>query len=247
MTLKWIFIVAVLPLAASTALGATITPTEILDTWSEEGDPRSGNIVGVDWAVIDGELRSRAVGAIVSNFTVVGDFTFSGRLRTTNPDDDLMGFAWGWQDPDNNYRFGWDAFFTGLGAGDLIGNNGVPNLGSDVNGLRVLEEAGGTNTFHYQESPTPTPWEINVYYDFLVSRSGSDYTVTVMQGATVFLDTTFTDTTFTSGRLALYSSSQSDVLFSSIDFTPIPEPNTALLLSLGLTGLSWKGRRSLRS
>ena len=27
----------------------------------------------------------------------------------------------------------------------------------------------------------------------------------------------------------------------------IPEPNTALLLSLGLTGLSWKGRRSLRS
>jgi hypothetical protein len=27
----------------------------------------------------------------------------------------------------------------------------------------------------------------------------------------------------------------------------VPEPNTALLLSLGLTGLSWKGRRSLRS
>ncbi len=28
---------------------------------------------------------------------------------------------------------------------------------------------------------------------------------------------------------------------------PIPEPNTALLLSLGLTGLAAKGRRSLRS
>jgi hypothetical protein len=28
---------------------------------------------------------------------------------------------------------------------------------------------------------------------------------------------------------------------------PVPEPNTALLLSLGLLGLSWKGRRSLRS
>jgi hypothetical protein len=55
-------------------------------------------------------------------------------------------------------------------------------------------------------------------------------------------DKPWTDTTFTSGRLALYSSSQSDVLFSSIDFTPIPEPSTALLMGLGLAALGVRMR-----
>ena len=45
-----------------------------------------------------------------------------------------------------------------------------------------------------------------------------------------------TDTAATSDAWAVWSPS-----------TPIPEPNPALLLSIGLTGLSWKGRRSLRS
>ena len=35
--------------------------------------------------------------------------------------------------------------------------------------------------------------------------------------------------------------------FAVWSISQVPEPNTALLLSLGLTGLSWKGRRSLRS
>ncbi len=231
---------------------APINSGDLLANWIQTDNPRDG-YTGT-WSQAGSEVKSPDFGAIVSDFSTTGDFVFSGSFRTEAQDDDIIGFIWGWQNADNNYRFGWDAFDFNNGHVDWLGTNGIDNhpTASGVRGMRVLEEALGINTFHSQQGTSPTAWSRNTLYDFSVSMVGNDFTVLITEGASTLLDVTFNDDSFPTGRIGLYTSSQPNVYFSNIDFTDnstqeggsIPAPTTLALLGIGLAGLGYRRKKS---
>ena len=136
-----------------------------------------------------------------------GDFTFSGSMRTTGGDDDIIGLGWMVQDDANHHRLAWDAFDVNNGYGDSAGVNGIANGPSPgdptVHGLRVLKESSNTPEYFSQDTPNAMPYTRGLVYDFSVSRVGNNFSVLLTQGASTVLNISYADSEFSSGRLAL--------------------------------------------
>jgi hypothetical protein len=75
---------------------------------------------------------------------------------------------------------------------------------------------------------------------------GADFSNTILANA-IGLDSTFSDFATLYNANTDFTGTFFDPVAAGWTLVPIPEPNTALLLSLGLTGLAAKRRRSLRS
>ena len=130
----------------------------------------------------------------------------------------MIGFIFGYQDMDNHYRFGWDAYDYNSGYSDVGGTNG----------MRVIKEVAGTNNFLTSNS---TRWARNVHYNFSITRSGSTFNVKIIQqsNAAILLNYTGTDSQFATGKVGIYTASQSPVYFYNIDVT-VPEPSSCLMI-----------------
>ncbi len=235
--------------AIATVNAVPFSATQLLNEWTQENNPHSDSNTGA-WGQSNGTLISPDSGLLLSDFVVNGDFTFSGRMRTTSADDDIMGFTFGFQDSANNYRFAWDSFDNNSGFGDGLGTNGVSNVSAipgGVHGIRLLKEVASNNTFHFQD-PGPNgarQYERNVSYDFVVQRQGNNVSFTLDEvGGGNLVNINFNDSTFLNGRLGLYTSSQ-PALFENIDIEigSVPEPSSILLFGLAAGFLALRKRK----
>jgi len=189
--------------------------------WTNEQSPARGSTA--PWTSNSGTEASHISNgnsALISDFTLDGNFNFSGFLQPVGGDDDLVGLVFGWQDHLNHYRLGWE-------NGQV--NNGFDDI-SGASGMFLVREVAGTSTILFQQE---TFWQPNTSYDFSVGRIGSDISFS-LNG----IEQSFNDTNFMSGHVGLYTESQSANFGELSVTTSVPEPSTLAILGLGLLGLT---------
>jgi len=183
------------------------------NNWTGEAGPTITNgtpswTTGSDSANTNG-LNS---GSLISDFSLSGDFNFSGILHTPSAGSEHLGFVFGWQDHDNHYRLGWT-------------ENGFHNAG-----IHLIQEKDGISSFLFQQDHFPQP---DSNYNFFVGRTGNEILFSL--GG---IEQSFTNTSFMNGHVGLYTEFQ-DAGFSQLSVTTsVPEPSTLAILGLGLLGLT---------
>jgi len=186
--------------------------------WTNEQSPASGGTH--QWrsdSATEAYHNSNGNSALISNFTLDGNFNFSGFLQSLG-DDDVMGLVFGWQDHLNHYRLGWENAQVNNGFNDISG----------ASGMFLVREVAGTSTILFQQE---TFWQPNTKHDFSVRRIGSDISFS-LNG----IEQSFNDTNFMSGHIGLYTESQSAKFDELAVTTSVPEPSTLAVLGLGLLG-----------
>lgn len=241
--------------------------------WTEDLSPSSNRRSENDgWTRLASNTPTRtsnASGSLLSDFRLTGDFTFTGTFspivdRRPNSscnqgvnaicnDNDVLGLVFGWQDPNNHYRFG---FGQGgeFAVSDETGNQGL-FLVREVDGSSTTLASWGTSH-----------WVDDALYDFRITRSADLLSVSIsglirntpgsQSGSQAAVDDreaedrmlsgrTFDDV-FLDGRVGVYTESQaSEFSELRIDGTvAVPVPATATLILAASFALF--GRRSSR-
>ena len=181
-----------------------------LRTWTAEGDVRALNDDdgdGSTWDVIDGgrsvvqDLNGNQMYFVSSSSEI--DVAIQGTMKTTDSDDDDMGFVLGYQDPNNHVLFRWsDAGINPDKPRELafVKNGSPTTLASD--GIR---------------------WNQGTEYEFKALYMQDSIRVEI-DGATVF-DVTSSDLTnagvsLSAGAYGFYNLSQGGVTYGNIRSAP---------------------------
>jgi hypothetical protein len=226
-------IVSIAALALSFSAQATMI---VADTslWTESLSPSSNKNSNNDsWVRLLANTPtklSNSSGALISDISTTGNFTFSGTFsptyaftasceaENTCDDDDILGLVFGWQDASNHYRLGWS-------QGDGSNASGMKDITGKTGLFLVKEENGDSNTIEHWNSDF---WTENVDYTFSVSRfddvislmvegimqnfaglqSGILPATPVVGSAFKTINFSIVDTTFTSGNVGIYTESQ---------------------------------------
>lgn len=241
----------------------------LIDTtkWTESVSPSSDRLSNENWVQLHDNApkkQGNSSGALISDFTLGGDFTFSGiftptfaynascQAENTCDDDDILGLVFGWQDANNHYRLGWS-------QGDGSNSSGVKDVTGKTGLFLVKEENGRSNTIKNWDSSF---WLEDVAYKFSISRVADSISLSVqgliqsirgIQGAIVptnvaqsgtpqTIDYSVSDSTFVSGRVGIYTESQTAEFKSLAVNVPstavnVVAPATASLAILGGLGL----------
>jgi hypothetical protein len=144
----------------------------------------------------------------------------------TTSDDDLIGFVFGWQDPEHTYLFDWKQ------ATQSDGTCGTANAGASLKLITSatpldkcadLWESGGTSkvTALVATTANPTGWKDNVDYDLKLSFRPGAITIEVMEGATKVVSITSNDTTYRAGKFGFFNYSQEAVRYEFFSISPI--------------------------
>ena len=161
---------------------------------------------------------------LVTDFDLVND-QISGTWRTSDTgDDDFMGFAFGYQDPQHFYLFDWkrgDQNHRGYAERGMSVK--VASANSALNGNDLWPSAGSPGRvrtiFH-----NTIPWQHNIDYTFTLAFRPGEFTITVQQGTNVLATIELTDDTYASGRFAFYNYSQGQVRYTGFTRRALPSP-----------------------
>ncbi|MEO0679855.1 MAG: VPLPA-CTERM sorting domain-containing protein [Pseudomonadota bacterium] len=234
-------LVSALALAGLSLTLAAPASALVVDTslWTTTPDPWT-NQTGQSWTTSGNtaEADSNDDGALISDFTLVGDFEYSGTV-SNNGDNDTYGVVFQFADPSNHYRVGW--------CGSLSNS-----LCEDPDGAILAVESGGTTTLLDSQA---VAWTSGTVYDFVVRKINDDITATfTAQGAAApTVSLAATDGTFGSGSVGFYTHSQT-ADFSGLaglreqelpeNQVPLPAAAWMLLAGIGALGAAARRRRT---
>lgn len=254
---RLIFSVVLLAGAVGAAAGPIVVDTSL---WTKTVTPAHGYLSSSDdWTRLHANTPTRSSnssGALISDFSLQGDFLFSGTMTpkfggqgcTSYCDDnDIMGLVFGWQDEDNHYRLGWSQG----GLADITGKKGL---------FLVREVDGSSSTIWKDQSLF---WLEDNDYSFSIQRLGEELLISlsglgtdvvgteaadgslpssVPVGTPFDLSFSILDTVFEAGRIGVYSESQI-VTFSNLSVSVPVVPSAALLLAGALALVGSRKRR----
>lgn len=275
MTLMKIVGIAAVVLSCSAQASQIVVDTSF---WTESVSPSSNrNSANDSWVRVHSNTPtklSNSSGALISDFSLDGNFNFSGIFsptfasngscasENTCDDDDILGLVFGWQDANNHYRLGWS-------QGDGTNSSGLKDVTGKTGLFLVKEENGNSNTIMNWSSDF---WIEDVEYIFDISRvadtisfglKGFMQNIPGVQSAVVpsepvidgvFKNIEFSvfDNTFTSGRVGIYTESQTAV-FKSLNVT-VPSqvinataPATIMFTMLGGLALVFTRRKIFKT
>jgi hypothetical protein len=144
----------------------------------------------------------------------------------TTSDDDLIGFVFGYQDPQHTYLFDWKQ------ATQTDGTCGTANAGASLKLISSgtpldkcadVWDSNGTAKVTPLVTTTVNPmgWEDNVDYDLTLTFRPGAITIEVINGTTKVVSITSTDTTYRSGKFGFYNYSQEAVRYQFFSISPI--------------------------
>ncbi|MBQ9370568.1 MAG: fibro-slime domain-containing protein [Thermoguttaceae bacterium] len=151
---------------------------------------------------------------LLSDFKVLNQ-EISGTWKTTDGDDDFMGFVFGYQDSGHFYLFDWK------GADQSWRDWGVAEKGMSVKCVSTDDEITGREFWNSENNDYITTiyhnsigWRSNVEYTFnLVFRSG-EFTIIVSQNDEILDAITLNDHSYCDGYFGFYNFSQPQVHYS---------------------------------
>lgn len=154
----------------------------------------------------------------------------TGRFAVeTRQDDDLIGFVFGWQDPQHYYLFDWKKGHQPSGACGvakkgaslkLMATDEAPPSEGDLFQCRDFWNSEGTERVTPLVGPEANPagWKHDTSYVFrLVFRPG-DILIEVLEGDEVVVSITSNDATYRSGSFGFFNYSQPQVRYDSFRF-----------------------------
>jgi len=159
--------------------------------------------------------------ALPESIVIRGRFS----VQTTS-DDDIIGFVFGWQDPEHYYLLDWKQTEQDDGTCGLAEEGAslkVVASDEEIDDCADFWTTAGTDrvTPVVPVSENPDGWEDEAVYDFhLVFRPG-DIRIEIRQGDDVVVSLTSDDETYTSGNFGFFNYSQEAVRYEFFAISPI--------------------------
>ncbi len=162
------------------------------------------------------------------NNIVESNFIMSGTVFVGEySDDDLIGFAFGYQDPSHCYILDWKK--TAQGSGESFRDEGfvIRMMHGDLADMTYEDywaHVDGAEHYTVLDSHLGTGlgWRPFILYDFTLEFSSGSFVVILREEDTVLWTAVIDDGDYTSGEFAFYCYSQSSAVFTGFNQEPIP-------------------------
>lgn len=142
----------------------------------------------------------------------------------TSDDDDLIGFVFGWQDPQNFYLFDWKKATQANDCGEAQSGPSLKlaKASSPINQCADFWASTGTANVKplATVAPSTVGWKSNTTYDFLLVFRPGNIRIEIKEAGTNVATLVSNDNSLTRGKFGFYSYLQPSVRYQDIRVQP---------------------------